>query len=86
MYQQQNEDKEKCGPITERDGKPGDKGHEKAKTFTSGFTGKICHQQLLASGTVWNKEAFSSVENVWVREHLNKIGIYQSVGPDEMNP
>lgn len=73
-------------PLLKEMGNLVTKDMKKAKTFTSGFTGKICHQQLLASGTVWNKEAFSSVENVWVREHLNKIGVYQSVGPDEMNP
>lgn len=57
--------------------------------FTSDFTGKVClHHSPApeANGKAWNKEYFSSVEDDQVREHLKKMDIPKSIGPDGMHP
>ena len=53
------------------------------------FTGKICPQQCQVpetSGKNWSKDDFSSVEEDQIREHVNKLGIHKSMGPEGMYP
>lgn len=51
------------------------------------FTGKVgCWESPEPSKEVWSKEDLSLVEEENVKEHLNKVGTQQSVGPDRMRP
>ena len=66
---------------------------EKAKVpnayFTAVFTGKTDHQHFQAPearGEVWSKEYFFSAKKDQVREHLNKLKIHRSVGPNGRHP
>ncbi|PKU42185.1 rna-directed dna polymerase from mobile element jockey-like [Limosa lapponica baueri] len=57
--------------------------------FASVFTAKpVPHEsQILETrGKVWREEDFSSVEEDRVRDHLAKLGIHKSMGPDRMHP
>ena len=66
---------------------------EKGKVFNSFFlsvfTGKSSLQESQAPesrGKVWSKEDLPSLEKVQVREHLNKLDINKSMGPDRIHP
>ncbi|PKU40297.1 rna-directed dna polymerase from mobile element jockey-like [Limosa lapponica baueri] len=57
--------------------------------FASVFTTKtVPHesQTLETKGKVWREEDFPSVEEDWVRDHLAKLDIHKSTGPDGMHP
>ncbi|GAB0184184.1 hypothetical protein GRJ2_000884000 [Grus japonensis] len=57
--------------------------------FASVFTAKVGHQEtqsLEAGEKVLQKEDVPLVEEDWVREHLGKLNIHQSMGPDGMHP
>ncbi|PKU40435.1 rna-directed dna polymerase from mobile element jockey-like [Limosa lapponica baueri] len=57
--------------------------------FASVFTVKaVPHesQTLEAQGKVWREEDFPSVEGDWVRDHLAKLDIHKSMGPEGMHP
>lgn len=53
--------------------------------YASVFTGKICLQDSWAPETVWNEDDLSLVEEDQVREHLNRLRIQKSMGPDWMH-
>lgn len=55
----------------------------------SDFTDKICLQEspaLATTAKVWSKEELSLVEKEQVREHLNRLNVYKSMGPDGTHP
>ncbi|PKU36417.1 rna-directed dna polymerase from mobile element jockey-like [Limosa lapponica baueri] len=57
--------------------------------FASVFTAKaVPHesQTLETRRKVWREEDFPSVEEDWVRDHLAKLDIHKSMGPDRMHP
>ncbi|PKU49301.1 rna-directed dna polymerase from mobile element jockey-like [Limosa lapponica baueri] len=57
--------------------------------FASVFTAKaVPHesQTLETKGKVWREEDFPSVGEDWVRDHLAKLDIHKSLGPDGMHP
>ena len=56
--------------------------------FALVFTGWTCLQDsktLEASGKVWTQEDLLSVEEDQVWEHLNRLDICKSTGPDGMH-
>ncbi|PKU47387.1 rna-directed dna polymerase from mobile element jockey-like [Limosa lapponica baueri] len=57
--------------------------------FASVFTAKAApheSQTLETRGKVWREEDFPSVGEDWVRDHLAKLDIHKSMGPDGMHP
>ncbi|GAB0179825.1 mitochondrial enolase superfamily member 1 [Grus japonensis] len=57
--------------------------------FASVFTVKASPQEsqtLEAGEKVWRKEDLPLVEEDWVRQHLGKLSIHKSMGPDGMHP
>ncbi|GAB0206875.1 mitochondrial enolase superfamily member 1 [Grus japonensis] len=57
--------------------------------FASVFTAKVGPQEtqtLEVGEKVWRKEDFPLVEEDRVREHLGKLNIHKSMGPDGMHP
>lgn len=55
--------------------------------FALVFIGEIClleSQALETSGKVRSSEDLASVEKDQVREHLNKIAVRKSMGPDRI--
>ena len=59
------------------------------QSFASVFTAKAGPQEsqtLEVGEEVLRKEDFPSVEEDWVREHLGKLNIPKSMGPDGMHP
>ncbi|GAB0206764.1 mitochondrial enolase superfamily member 1 [Grus japonensis] len=57
--------------------------------FVSVFTAKVDPQEsqtLEVGEKVWRKEDLPLVEEDWVREHLGKVDIHKSMGPDGMHP
>ncbi|GAB0205019.1 mitochondrial enolase superfamily member 1 [Grus japonensis] len=57
--------------------------------FASVFTAKASPQEsqtLEVREKVWRKEDFPLVEEGCVREHLGKLNIHKSMGPDGMHP
>ena len=62
---------------------------ERLTSLTSVLTGKTCLQQFQApeaSEEACGKEDLLSVEEDRVREHLNKLDIHESMGPNRMYP
>ncbi|PKU43174.1 rna-directed dna polymerase from mobile element jockey-like [Limosa lapponica baueri] len=57
--------------------------------FASVFTAKAApheSQTLETREKVWREEDFPSVGEDWVRDHLAKLDIHKSMGPDRMHP
>ncbi|PKU45859.1 rna-directed dna polymerase from mobile element jockey-like [Limosa lapponica baueri] len=57
--------------------------------FALVFTAKAApheFQTLETRGKVWREEDFSSIGEDWVRDHLAKLDIHKSMGPDGMHP
>lgn len=55
----------------------------------SDFTDKICLQEspaLATTAKVCSKEELSFVEKEQVREHLNRLNVHKSMGPDGTHP
>lgn len=85
--------RENVGPLLKEMGDLVTKDEKGAKVFnvffTSCFTAEVCLQQSPvpeASGTVLNKEFLSSVASNQVRECLKQMGVYKSLGPNEVHP
>ncbi|PKU39894.1 rna-directed dna polymerase from mobile element jockey-like [Limosa lapponica baueri] len=58
-------------------------------TFATVFTTKTSpeeSQALEVSERVWRKEDFPLVKDDYVRDHLGKLDIHKSMGPDGMHP
>ncbi|GAB0202606.1 mitochondrial enolase superfamily member 1 [Grus japonensis] len=85
--------RENVGPLLNEVGALAMEDTEKGKllnaAFASVFTAKVGPQEtqtLEVGKKVWRKEDLLLVEEDQVREHLGKLNIHKSMGPDGMHP
>ena len=81
-----------CGPITEQDRDPDDRGCREGRDTESFLCFSLHYQgqswKSLTQDTresFWRKEDFPLVEEDQVKDHLSKLGIHKLMGPDEMH-
>ncbi|GAB0187639.1 mitochondrial enolase superfamily member 1 [Grus japonensis] len=90
---QQRKTRENVDPLPNEVGALVTEDTEKAELlnafFALIFTAKTSPQEsqtLEVGEKVWRKEDLPLVEEDWVREHLGKLDIHKSMGPDAMHP